>query len=225
LSRSGDLAQDIRPISKDYQLFLNYILKGWKVKKNCSVIILAAGRSSRMGKPKFLLEFGNGASFLENIIRQYDEFGSVNIIVVLNSDGSEKIKKHPQNLPPKTQIVLNQHPEYGRFYSIKTGLQFCTNNYTFIHNVDNPFARKKVLDQLYNARSEADVIKPAIAGKGGHPVLISKKVCDYIVHEKDHNLNLNEVLQKFQTKGVEVQDDSILLNINSHNEFIEFMKK
>ncbi len=195
------------------------------MKKNCSVIILAAGRSSRMGKPKFLLELDNGYSFLENIARQYEEFGSVNIVVVLNSDGIRQIKKHPQNLPPSTQIALNKHPEYGRFYSIKTGLQFCKCNFLFIHNVDNPFAKKKILDRVYDARLEADVIKPISKGKGGHPVLISKKVSDYIVHEKDNDLNLNEVLQRFATKRVEVQDDSILLNINSHNEFVEFMKK
>lgn len=193
--------------------------------KNCSVIILAAGRSSRMGKPKFLLELDNGTSFLENIARQYEEFGSVNIVVVLNSDGIEQIKKYPQNLPPKTQIALNQHPEYGRFYSIKTGLQFCKNDFVFIHNVDNPMAKQKVLDRVYDARLEADVIKPISEGKGGHPVLISKKVSDYIVHENDHDLNLNELLQRFSTKRADVQDDSILLNINSDTEFVEFLKK
>ncbi len=193
--------------------------------KNCSVIILAAGRSSRMGKPKFLLELDNGTSFLEYIVRQYEEFGIVNIVVVLNNDGIIQIKKYPQILTHKAQIVLNKHPEYGRFYSIKTGLQFCKTDFVFIHNVDNPFAKKKVLDKIYDAIIEADVIKPIIDGKGGHPVLISRKVIDFIVHEKQNDLNLNEVLQRFTTKRVEVQDNSILLNINSHNEFVEFMKK
>jgi Uncharacterized MobA-related protein len=86
-------------------------------------------------------------------------------------------------------------------------------------------AKKKVLERIYDAIIEADVIKPIIDGKGGHPVLISRKVIDFIVHEKQNDLNLNEVLQRFTTKRVEVQDNSILLNINSHNEFVEFMKK
>ena len=193
--------------------------------KNCSVIILAAGRSSRMGKPKYLLELDNGTPFLENIARQCEDFGIENIVVVLNSDGIFQMEKHPLNLTHKTQIALNQYPEYGRFYSIKTGLQFINTDFVFIHNVDNPMAKKKVLERIYDAIIEADVIKPIIDGKGGHPVLISRKVIDFIVHEKQNDLNLNEVLQRFTTKRVEVQDNSILLNINSHNEFVEFMKK
>ncbi len=195
------------------------------VKKDCSAIILAAGRSSRMGKPKFLLELDNGTTFLENITRQYDEFGILNIVVVLNSDGIEQLNYHTQDFPSQTQIVLNQHPEYGRFYSIKTGLQLCNNEYTFVHNVDNPFAKKRVLEQIFLSKSEADVIKPVWESKGGHPVLISRKVCNYIVKEKNLEFNLNDVLQRFSTKRVEVKDDSILLNINSHNDFIEFIKK
>lgn len=193
--------------------------------KNCSVIILAAGRSSRMGKPKFLLDLSNGPSFLEKITHGYNEFSILNIVVILNSDGMTQIKKHLQNLPSQTQIVLNRHPEFGRFYSIKTGLQFVNHNYTFIHNVDNPFARLKVLEQIYNAKSEAEVIKPVYKGKGGHPVLISKQVIDKIVNEKNLDINFQEFLKRFPTKRVDVNDDSILLNINSHNEYLEFYRR
>lgn len=178
-----------------------------------------------MGKAKFLLELPNGVSFLENITRQYDEFGIQNIVVVLNSDGIEQVKIQPQELPSQTQIVFNDHPEFGRFYSIKTGLQFVNHSYAFIHNIDNPFAEQKVLDEIYNVKSEALVIKPVIGNKGGHPVLISKTVIDQIVSKKDHNINFKEFLVGFPTKRIEVKNDSILLNINSHNEYLEFYRK
>lgn len=179
----------------------------------------------RMGNPKFLLELPNGTSFLENITRQYDEFGCSNIVVVLNNDGMEQIKKQPQNLPSQTQIALNHHPEFGRYYSIQTGLNFVNDNYTFIHNVDNPFAKQRVLEQIYNVKSEADVIKPVKENKGGHPVLISKQVIDQIVNEKNPDINFQEFLKGFPTKRVEVKDDSILLNINSHNEYMELYRR
>lgn len=179
----------------------------------------------RMGNPKFLLELPNGTSFLENITRQYDEFGCSNIVVVLNSDGMEQIKKQPQNLPSQTQIALNHHPEFGRYYSIQTGLNFVNDNYTFIHNVDNPFAKQRVLEQIYNVKSEADVIKPVKENKGGHPVLISKQVIDQIVNEKNPDVNFQEFLKGFLTKRVEVKDDSILLNINSQNEYMELYRR
>lgn len=193
--------------------------------KDCSVIILAAGKSSRMGKPKFLLNMPDGGSFLENITRQYAEFGCSNIVVVLNNEGIALIKKHAQNLPSQTQTALNPHPEFGRYYSIKTGLKLVNNNNTFIHNVDNPYANKKVLEQIYDAKSEAEVIKPVNNGKGGHPVLISGKVRDYILQEKNHDINFKEFLKRFPAKKVEVKNDTVLLNINTYDEFVEFNGK
>lgn len=195
------------------------------LKKNCSVVILAAGRSSRMGKPKFLLELPNGISFLQNITHQYSKFGILNIVVVLNSDGIEQIKSQSQKLPAQTQFVLNDHPEYGRFYSIKTGLQLVNNSYTFIHNIDNPFAEQKVLEEIYSSRAEAEVVKPVVGDKGGHPVLVSKQVIDKIVKKKDHDINFKEFLAGFPIKRIVVKDDSILLNLNSHNEYLEFYRR
>ncbi|MBC8321647.1 MAG: NTP transferase domain-containing protein [Bacteroidetes bacterium] len=175
-----------------------------------------------MKRPKFLLSTTDGNSFIEKIIHQYADFGCSNIIVMLNSEGIALIKKHTQNLPIQTQIVLNPYPDLGRFFSIKTGLKFVHNYYTFIHNVDNPFANKKVLEQLYSAKTEAKVIKPVYNNNGGHPVLISPTVCDYILNEKKHDVNFKEILNRFSTKKVEVKDETILLNINTYDEYLEF---
>lgn len=192
-----------------------------KIKKDCSAIILAAGNSSRMGKPKFMLDMPNGGPFLENIARQYAEFGCPQIIAVLNNEGIDLIKKHPQNLPPQTQLVLNPFPDLGRFHSIKTGIKSINHNFTFIHNVDNPFAKKEVLEHLHDAKSEADVIKPVKDGKGGHPVLISRQVMDLILQETKNDLNFKEFLKRFSTKKVEVHDSAILQNINTYGEYLE----
>lgn len=194
-------------------------------KKDCSVVILAAGKSSRMGKPKFTLMLDNDNTFLEQIIKQYWEFGCTNIIVVLNSEGAEIIKKNPKNTLTKTQFVLNSHPEYGRYYSIKTGLIIAKNNYVFIHNVDNPNANKEVLQKLYKNRGTAEVIKPVTGGKGGHPVLISKQVIDFILQQKENNINFKDILKLFTSREVVMADESILININTNDEYVEFHRK
>ena len=194
-------------------------------RKDCAVIILAAGNSSRMGRPKFTLTLPNGTTFLENIIEQYSDFGCREIVVVLNHEGAELIKERSINIPSQIQMVLNPHPELGRFYSIKTGIKQVKSSYTFIHNVDNPYAKKEVLDKMYDAKKEAAVIKPINNNKGGHPVLISKQVMDYILQEKNHNINFKYVLKMFSGKKVEVQDGSILLNINTYDEYLEFYRR
>lgn len=195
------------------------------MKKNCSVIILAAGSSSRMKQPKLLLTTPDGTTFLETIAKQYDEFGCQQIIVVLNKDGINLIKRYHLNLPSQAQIVLNPHPEFGRFYSIKTGIKQVESSYIYIHNVDNPFANKEVLEQLYNSKKESDVIKPVNNGIGGHPVLISQTVCDYILNENEHTINFKEILKRFTTKSVEIMDTTILKNINTYDEYLELYRK
>ncbi len=191
--------------------------------KECATIILAAGNSSRMGRPKFALLMPNGATFLENIIDQYSDFGCREIVVVLNHEGIDLIKERPLNNPSQIKIVLNPHPKFGRFYSIKTGIEQVESGYTFIQNIDNPYAKKEILEHLYNSKKEADVVKPVYNGKGGHPVLISKQIMDYILQEKKLDINLKEVLNNFSTKKVKVKDDTVLLNINTHPDYNNFI--
>ncbi len=195
------------------------------MKSNCSVIILAAGNSSRMGKSKFLLEMPNGETFLEAITRQYSDFGCANIIVVLNKNGNSLLTDYPQNLPSNTQIAINYNHNSGRFSSIITGLNLIDTNYTFIHNIDNPSAKAKVLDNLYNEKLQAEVIKPMMNSRGGHPVLISTRVCKDILLEKKDNINLKDFLKNYSTKEVEVDGDSIFLNINTIEEYNKFCMK
>jgi len=195
------------------------------MKNNCSVIILAAGNSSRMGKPKFLLEMPNGETFLEAITKQYSDFGCANIIVVLNKNGNKLLADWSQNLPSNTQIAINYNHNSGRFSSIKTGLKLIDTNHTFIHNIDNPNAKKDVLEQIYNKKLHADVIKLIMNSRGGHPVLISKQVCKDILLEKNDDINLKDFLENYSLSEVEVDDDSIFVNINTNEEFNKFCMK
>jgi len=55
---------------------------------NIHSIVLAAGESKRMGKPKMLLPF-NGKTMIENVIGNIRKAGMVNITVVI---GAEKEK-------------------------------------------------------------------------------------------------------------------------------------
>lgn len=193
--------------------------------RKCATIILAAGESKRMGQPKFALPMPNGNTFLENITIKYAEFGCQNIVVVLNKEGLVLINKFSQNLPSQTLLVLNPNPDLGRFSSIKAGLKQIDDNYVFIHNVDNPFANAELLKQIYDAKKEEHVIKPIVSGRGGHPVLISRKVIDCILIEKENNLNFKEYLKKFQSKEIVVHDETISYNINTYDEYLEFYRK
>ena len=188
-----------------------------------SVVILAAGRSGRMGEPKFALRFNDEKIFLEEIVGQYLAFGCKEIVVVMNGDGKKLFDKLNLRLPGIAKIVINRHPEYERFYSLKTGLNSLANsNYIFIHNIDNPFVDKNVLKLLFNTINDADYCTPIFNNRGGHPVLLSNNVVKEILKEDDIEVNLRDFLKQYRGKRIEVLSDMILVNINTPEEYEKF---
>lgn len=188
------------------------------MQKNCSVVILAAGYSSRMGKLKFALTLANGSTFIENIVRQYAEFGCREIIVVVNINGKEYFDVNPIK---GITVVINHHPERERLFSLKTGLLKITGTYpVFVHNADNPFAGQAILKALFASRGEADFIKPIFKNKGGHPIIISNRIVRDIVSCKNYDVHLNEFLKNYPHGELEADDENILININTIDEYL-----
>lgn len=195
------------------------------MRKDCSVIILAAGYSSRMGSPKFALALNPQTNFLENIINQYFKIGIHHIIVVLNSEGKKHMEQNPLRIPNPVQLIVNEHPEHEKFYSLKLGLTAIENNsFSFIHPSDLPIVKPSTLEQIYGKREEADFVKPIFKNKGGHPILLSPLLIKELVNEKKEDWKLNEFLEPYSCFKVEVDDAGILDNINTREEYLAFLE-
>ncbi|MBS4014640.1 MAG: NTP transferase domain-containing protein [Bacteroidetes bacterium] len=189
-----------------------------------SAIILAAGNSSRMGVPKLSLRFDESKNFLQKAAFEYAEFGCSEIIIVVNKIGLEFIEKDDLKLPVNSRIILNEFPDLGRFYSLKLGSTAL--NYTsctFLHNIDNPFVNQKLLKTLFDNSELADYIIPSYQGKGGHPVLVSKKITQTAKSETDDELHFKEFLSRFSSIKIEVDDGKILANINDLGDYVNWI--
>jgi len=192
---------------------------------NYSAIILAAGESSRMGSSKSFLKYNEHELFIQHIISEYYNFGCNSIIVVTNAMDAKWFIDNSNILPKNLFILINHHPEWHRFYSLKLAAkEAIKNDYVFVHNVDNPFVNVNVLIELMANRQDTDYIIPTYKGKGGHPILISQKVIQDIASEKEDQLHLKDFLNKFTKKRVEVDDDNILVNINDVDDYRKFIK-
>src|ERR1700722_15860828 len=84
-----------------------------------ALILLAAGSSTRMGRPKQLLLYKN-QSLLRRAAEQALKAGCDPVIVVLGSS-AEQMKPELTNLP--VQIIENPHWPQGMGTSIRAGLQ------------------------------------------------------------------------------------------------------
>ncbi len=199
-----------------------------------SAIILAGGKSERMNFPKPFLLFNEKKNFLQQIIDEYIRFGSNEILLVFNHELLDnKWRKYSEHLPLCVTVVPNHFPDSGRFFSLKLGLSKLNNtSFCFVQDVDNPFVTEALLKLLFKNKNENGYSAPyhtslSADGKtevksGGHPVLLSKKIIDFIKNTKQDNLNLKEVIQKFDKTPVEVSDKNILVNINTPFEYEKF---
>jgi CTP:molybdopterin cytidylyltransferase MocA len=145
-------------------------------------IILAAGGSSRMGRPKALLDF-DGLSCLERVLEAMR--GQATPIVVLGPN-HEEIRKRVDLTG--LRVALNLDVESGQTTSLKTALARLPGDAAafFFMPVDFPVVTAADVARLVDAfRVERDPKKaifiPSHAMKRGHPVLCRRAIADEIV--------------------------------------------
>ena len=190
--------------------------------QNTSAIILAAGRSQRMHKPKALLSFDARQTFIEKITGIYFQWGCSEIILVVNQEVAALVKQL-ELMPPGVSLIINEHLEWERFYSLKLGLEAVkSSGYCFFQNADNPFIDHEVLTALFENKSDDAFVSPVFGGKGGHPVLLNRKNMDLIRTYHVNDGNLKSVMSTMDCKKVEMPDSKVLININSPEEYERF---
>ena len=162
-----------------------------EMKSSFSALILAGGKSERMGFPKPWLKKNKNATFLADIISVYRQIGIKNVIVVLNKTfATSKWKKEVAEIQKRAILILNADAEKGRLHSIRLGLKACSSEHIFIHNVDNPYVESEVLEQLIINASNSRATIPSYNGKGGHPVIIDSYIKNEII-KNYNNYNTN----------------------------------
>lgn len=193
--------------------------------KNFSAVILAAGKSVRMGFPKLGLQFDGERSFAEKIIETILEIEPLECVLVINQYGLEFINKEGIKIPDKVKIVINEDPDKGRFYSLQCGLiSFKSRGNILIINIDNPFINKDICLKLLRKINDCDYIYPVFNGKGGHPLLINKKIAEGILLQYNTQMNLKEFLKSYRKKIIKVSDQKVLININTPEDYISIFQ-
>lgn len=184
------------------------------IKKNCGVVILAAGLSYRMGSPKAFLQWDKNTVFLEKIIRVYIAFGCSEIIVVLNQESMNYYKQKGFTFLENVHVQINKQPELPRFVSVRLGFEKVTNDFCFIQNIDNPFVNLQLLKLLFKQKCALEYVVPTNNNKSGHPILLSKEICNYITSLNGNEHILKDVLKRFDRVSVDTSDAKIHCNIN-----------
>lgn len=140
------------------------------------VIVLAAGASTRMGKPKQLLPY-NGSSLLRHAVETALASECRPVVVVLGS-AAERLQQEVSDLP--VQVVENLHWAEGMSSSIRTGVVALnatsnTVSATILLLCDQPFVSIQVINQLIETYqfTGKPIVASRYAGILGVPALFS----------------------------------------------------
>lgn len=179
-----------------------------------SALILAAGNSGRMGTDKALLIFEKNKTFCEYLVEQFIAVKADPVILVVN----ENIISSCQNFENST-LVLNREVSKGRSHSIRLGLEKVPyGSACFIQNVDNPYANAALYNGMLSVLQPNQYVVPIHRNKGGHPVLLSHQIIDFINALGAWN-DFRAVLGNFSKVELPWKDERILLNINTLEEY------
>jgi molybdenum cofactor cytidylyltransferase len=150
-------------------------------------LLLAAGFSKRMGKPKALL-IQDDLPFAIVILLKM-QLVCESIVVVVGHTGSmiqEKLRQHIDGnyqLKTKVRFVTNKNYNEGMFSSLQRGLKELSNSeWILYHFVDQPKLNVEFYNNFIKQISEGfNWIQPAFKGINGHPILIHKIVFNLIL--------------------------------------------
>ena len=190
-------------------------------KTEAAGVILAAGRSSRMGKMKMLLPLGNETILRQGIITM--KSAGVSPIVVVTGRESEAVRKSLENL----DVVFVHNAEFAdtqMFDSAKLGLAELQgfSGKIFFSPGDAPLYSKATLEKLIEA--ECSIAVPAHNGKTGHPVCFSADILSEIMSYDGENGMAGALKAAGNICEIEVCDEGILKDADTPHDYEELLK-
>lgn len=188
-----------------------------------SGIILAGGRSSRMGRDKSLLELNN-ETIIERTVR---ELKDVTDEIVIASNSNMKY-----GLPGITEVP-DIYPGRGPLAGLHAGLAAVKNQYAFVISCDMPFFIKELAIFLLTKRDSYDVVVPRVQGWLQPLCAVYSRQCLEPI-EGCLRADIRKVYQFYrQVKVLELEEDTLrqfgnldklFLNLNTSDQY-QLLKK
>jgi molybdenum cofactor cytidylyltransferase len=180
-------------------------------------VILAAGRSTRMGRPKLLLPWGQ-SSVLGHIIEQWRLIGAAQIAVVV-AEGDLIIETELNRLAFTPNLrIYNPAPNRGMFSSIQCSAAWPRWQPELTHWAivlgDQPHLRQETLRAIvvFSAGHPDVVCQPAWKGHRRHPVLLPKAVFRHLATSDARDFK--QFLAQFPASLCDLDDPGLDLDLD-----------
>jgi molybdenum cofactor cytidylyltransferase len=171
-------------------------------------ILLAAGESLRMGRPKQLLELGGKPLVLHALEtalaacrRVFVVQGAVDLSGIIPKDG---------------RVFLVSNPSYsdGQLGSLKRGLEEGSCRSAFIMLADLPLLEASTYRRVAVSGQSSSAAYPVCEGRRGHPVYIAEEAITLLLKASPH-MRAMRVIEPLEPEEVEVEDSGIFLDADT----------
>jgi len=180
-----------------------------------SAVVLAAGLSRRMGRPKPLVKL-KGKTILQHVLGNLRASGVDEIVVVLGYKAEEIF---PTLEGEDFRVVVNPDYAQGMSNSLRRGLRAVDNQAqaVLIALGDQPRISSGIIKLLLRKYSQGShqIVVPTCGGRRGHPVIFGRKYWPELL-ALEGDVGGREILRRHgdDVLAVEVADPGILQDID-----------
>lgn len=186
-----------------------------------SLIILAAGLSTRFGRNK-LLEKINGCTIIERVVKSATSSKCGEVVVVLGHE-AQKIRDVLKNF--RCKFVFNKDYTEGQSSSVKAGVGAVMGYAEAVMVLPGdvalitPESINKVIEEY--TRCKSPIVVASYKGRSGHPILFDKSLFKEIMEINEETMGLKAVVNRHRQsiRKVEVDSDEVLIDIDSEEDF------
>jgi molybdenum cofactor cytidylyltransferase len=189
--------------------------------KEVGLIILAAGKASRMSKPKQLLIY-QGNSLISHAVKVGLNSICKSVVVVLGAY-AEQIKPQIAKLP--VEIVVNPHWGAGMSYSIRAGIAAMNENNSNLDAViialaDQPLISEAVFNRLIQSYQETGniIIAAAYDDIVGVPALFNCALFAELM-QLEGDKGAKALMRKYQDQVLAIDIPEAAIDIDTQNDY------
>ncbi len=184
-------------------------------------VVMAAGLSQRMGKPKMILPWGK-QTVIEKVVATL-LLTSVDEVVVVTGGVINEIKAALGNQP--VQVVLN--PDFAdgiMLNSLRIGLKALNQNLeaVLIALGDNPQIEDRIVEKIISEYKNvhARIIVPSYELSRGHPWLVDKSLWQALIQWDNHR-TLRDFLNQYSDEihYLNVDTPSVVMDLDTPEDY------
>jgi len=184
-------------------------------------IVLAAGRSSRFGRPKALARTVQ-ATFIAQILQALADAG-VPETVVVTRPADDELEREVARSGARARIVVNPDPDRGQLSSLLAGLDAIDRPGTdgaIVLLVDMPLVSSAAIRRVMDASqsSSAPIVRATHSGRHGHPVVFKRDTFDAL-RRADPSLGAKAVVHAMRVEDVEVEDRGVVEDVDTPEDY------